>query len=74
MDMDMDMDMEVERKMELSLLENSLNMLELKYEATNYKQHPSVGTSPFDRTLPLIYVESLKEQEFGELEKKLIHK
>ena len=33
-------------------------------EATDHRQHPSVGTSQYDRRLPLIYLESLKEQEF----------
>ena len=40
-------------------------------EETGYKQHPSVGTSAYDRTLPLIYIEFLKEQQFVELENKI---
>ena len=36
-------------------------------EATNNKQHPLIGSKWYDRDLPLVYVESLKEEKFVEL-------
>ena len=40
-------------------------------EATSYMQHPLIGSSPFDRKLPIIFLESVK-QKFAELEAKII--